>query len=505
MITESNTALDKNIQSAVDAYRAGDNATVKNYCHKHLKRKPGDFNALQIMAMTLRAEEKYNAAIEYYKKAEKAAPMVSLKHQMKVDLAVCYQENNLPNLALELLGQVLTADMTNALALHRKGSILRAHGDEQAALECFKQVVMYPREICSGAEITRGKAHWHILTTPSLKPTAVDIAQAEADLNWLEDPEELANLRFALYNGYERLGLYQQAWDMLKQANQHVWSRVNFDLLPLNDSLERACRQIFELEPGRTCLDNRYTPVFIAGLPRSGSTLLESVLLEHPRVSSRGESQLVAAAYQAVIGKDFVTSAPQAGQLAAIAKKLERELFKQAAESDVVIDKTPNNFLFSHLLIQIFHGVKIINTVKDPLEACFSLYRQHFLKQQQQAYTYDLVSTVLYYRWHEKITDTLGRRFPESVLNIDYRHMTEPDSSIWPRLFEFCGLEWDKTFLQFQRSKRQVKTISAAQLRQGLSPEYRSRAAKYGVIIDELDELLTLDIDQLVSMSATRV
>ncbi len=499
---ENSQPLDRDTQHAVDLYRSGERNTAKIHCQKILKRNSVNFNALQIMAMILRAEEKFEAAAEYYKKSAKAAPLISLKHQMMIDLAVCQQENDRIDVALDLLDQVLNADITNALALHRKGVILRSHGEEQAALECFKQVVAYPPEISTGADITRGKAHWYIMTSPGLKPLPDDIKQAEADVGWLKDETEVINLHFALYNGYERLGQYEKAWQSLQLANQRVWSQVNFNPLILNNSLERLYQQIRVLEPSSSRLNNTYTPVFIAGLPRSGTTLLESVLLEHPSVSSLGESQQVANNFHQCFGDDFELTAEAPQQLEVFAKKLERALFKKASDSKFIIEKTPNNFLYAHLLIQAFAGVKIIHTVKNPLEACFSIYRQHFLKQKQQAYSYHLASTVLYYRWHEKIINLLQQRFPASVLNVDYEKMIETDSALWPRLFAFCGLEWDDSYLKYHQSKRQVKTISASQVRQGISTSYRCRAAGYGDIINELKHLLTLDIPELLNVMA---
>ncbi len=499
---KNNQSLDRDSQRAIDLYRSGDRSAAKIHCQRVLKRNAVHFNALQIMAMTLRAEEKFGAAVEYYKKAVKVTPFAALKNQMMVELAVCHQECNQGEIALDLLEQVINADMTNALALHRKGVILRTRGEEQAALECFKQVVTYPPEVSTGAEITRGKAHWYIMTSPTLKPLPGDIEQAETDLSWLKDEEEITNLRFALYNGYERLAQYKKAWHSLKLANQRVWSQVNFNPQVLNDSLNRVYRQIKQSGPTSAQLQNVYRPVFIAGLPRSGTTLLESVLLEHPSVSSRGESQQVAHIFHESIGEDFGLAAVESQQLKAFSTKLERALFKKASSTDVIIEKTPNNFLFAHLLIQAFAGVKIIHTVKEPLEACFSIYRQHFLKQQQQAYSYDLLSTVLYYRWHEKIIELLQQRFPDSVFNIDYNDMIDTGSTVWPGLFRFCGLEWNDAYLEFYRSKREVKSTSASQVRQGISNDYRSRATRYGSIINELKNLLSMELPELLRQKA---
>ncbi|MCP4431752.1 MAG: hypothetical protein GY806_12295 [Gammaproteobacteria bacterium] len=498
---ENSTGLDRDTEKAVEAYRAGDKSRAKACCRKLLKRDAENFNALQIMAMALRSEEHFEVAIDFYCKAMRAAPLISLKHQMCVDLATCYQEIDESDKALKLLDELLSNDLTNTIALHRKGVILRSRGEEQAALECFRQIIDYPPEVSSGADITRGKAHWYLLSSPILQPTREDISRAEADLLWLENAEEIAHIHFACYNGYERLTLYAEAWQALKQANEQVWENVRFDLSALSASLDQVYQYIEAAEIKTAELDNSYTPVFIAGLPRSGTTLLESVLLEHPAVLTRGESTLVAKVFEEIIGDETQLQNLGQAHIRHFAKKLESSLFKKAPRAEVMIEKTPNNFIYAALLIASFSKVKIIHTIKQPIEACLSIYRQHFLRQSQQAYSYDLVSTVLYYRWHARITDLLQQRFPQSVLNIQYDDMVSESSPVWPQIFEFCGLKWADSYLEFYQSRREVKTISASQVRQGVTNDYQSRAQHYGHVVDELKDLLKLDIPQLLAIA----
>ena len=487
---ENVAGLDRETEKAVEAYRAGDKSRAKACCRKLLKRDAKNFNALQIMAMALRSEAHFEVAIEFYRKAMQAAPLIALKNQMCVDLATCYQEIDESDKALKLLDELLLNDLTNTRALHRKGAILRSRGEEQAALECFRLIVDYPPELTSGAEITRGKAHWYLLSSPIWRPTLDDIHRAEADLRWLEDSEEIANIHFARYNGYERLGLYAEAWQALKQANQQIWQNVRFDLKALSESLEQVYQQLNVAEVIEAQLKNKYTPVFIAGLPRSGTTLLESVLLEHPTVLTRGESTRVASVFEEIIGDETQLLHLDQARKMRFAKKLESTLFRKAPTAEVMIEKTPNNFIYASLLIQAFSGVKILHTIKQPVEACLSIYRQHFLRQGQQAYSYNLISTVLYYRWHEKIIDLLQQRFPQSVLNIRYDDMVDENIQVWPRIFEFCGLQWNDAYLEFHQSRREVKTISASQIRQGLSTRYLARAERYGdVIVDWINYL----------------
>ena len=419
---------------------------------------------------------------------------------MRLDLAGCLHELGRQRAALAELDKVLDTDFAHAGALTRKGTILHALGDERGALECFKQVVTFPPAVATDAGLHRGRAHWFIMSSPALEPSAADIDAARADLDWVTDEDEIAHLLFALYNGCERNARYAEAWQYLRRANARVWHSVAVDAAALDRDFARVYRQVEACALERPLLDNAWRPVFIAGLPRSGTTLLESVLLEHPAVISRGESPRVREAHLEAFGVDIagVEGVPPADALRRFASRLQKSLFAGAADGQVVLEKTPNNFIYAHLLARLFRGARVLHTVKQPLEACFSLYRQHFLMRGQHAYSYDLATTVLYYRWHRRIIDLLARRFPDAVLNIDYADMVSEGDAAWRRIFEFCGLDWDESYLGFQRSRRVVRTISAAQVRQGLTAEYRERATRYGDVLGELQRLLEMDMADLV-------
>lgn len=496
MNNRASAVFERQTEAAIAAYKAGDKKQAKACCQKILRRDNVNFNALQIMAMALRAEGHYEAAFDYYQKAAQVAPLASLVSQMQIDAAGCLEQLGKLDKALTILDRLLEGDLTNTIALHRKAVILRSRGEELEALQYFKQIVTYPPALCSGAELTRGKAHWHILTAPELKPTRPDIEAAIADLDWVEDQQERENLFFAIYNGYERIQQYDLAWEFLNKANALVWKRVAFDLLPLHLSLDRLYQQIETMpspsvDPG----DCNSRPLFIAGLPRSGSTLLESVLLEHPGVTSKGESSYVGEQYRKWFEPQLKDD-DTANRL--FSRGIENHLDIGKTESRVVIDKTPNNFNFAVALLQSFPQMRMLIPMKTPLESCLSLYRQHFLKSSEHAYSYNLTATVLYYRWHEKICSRLQQRFPAQFLNVDYRELTDASSGSWAELFDFCGLQWDPAFLNYFHSKRRVATISAAQVRQAVSTAYRDRAERYGAVIDELSRLLEMSIDELL-------
>ncbi|MFT5740506.1 MAG: tetratricopeptide (TPR) repeat protein [Planctomycetota bacterium] len=495
----ASVVFERQTEAAVAAYKAGDKKQAKACCRKILRRDNANFNALQIMAMALRAEEHFEAAVDYYLKAARVAPLDSLVSQMQIDAAGCLEQLGQLGKALTLLDPLLADDLTNTAALHRKAVILRSRGEELEALQYFKQIVTYPPALCSGAELTRGKAHWHILTAPGLKPTLPDIEAAVADLDWIEDIQERENLFFAIYNGYERVQQYALAWEYLNKANALVWKRVAFDLLPLHRSLDRLYQQI-EAMPSSIVEPEHCDcrPVFVAGLPRSGSTLLESVLLEHPGVTSKGESSFVGEQYRKWFEPQLKDD-DLAGEL--FSRGIEKYLGIGQTKSQVVIDKTPNNFNFAVALLQGFPQMRMLIPMKTPLEACLSLYRQHFLKNAEHGYSYNLAATVLYYRWHEKICSRLQRRFPTRFLIVDYCELTDAKSGLWAELFDFCGLQWDPVFLNYFQSKRRVSTTSAAQVRQAVSTTYRDRAERYGSVIDELSRLLEMSFDELLAHS----
>ncbi len=494
-------ALDKRVKQALEALQQGQPSRTRQICHRLLEKNPKDFNALQLQAMALRREGKHEAAANYFGRAAQAAPNADLRQSMRVQQARCEDRVGRQDEALRLLDRVLEENIAHAEALYSKALILRYRGEERAALECFKQVVFYPPAVTGVDELERAGAHWHILTSPKLEPQDEDIDQARQDLQWIQGGDARAQLLFAIYSGEERRGRYSSAWRDLKAANRQVWRQVAFPLRTLQSAGEAVLTEIELNPPGKALVDNKLPLAFICGLPRSGTTLVESVLLEHPGVATLGESVAVSQVFNRVYPEQSVLESDgryDPRRLQQFARQLDKRLFAGREDARaLLLEKTPNNFYAINQLLHVFANSRFVVTVKSPREACFSLFRQNFEFKEQIAYSYNLAATVLQYRVQERIVNELAARYPDRVRWLRYEDMIREGERLWPEIFDFLGLEWNPDFLEFHGSGRTVRTISAAQVREGISAKYLSRTDRYGPVLRELDALLEYSIEEL--------
>ncbi|MET1160976.1 MAG: sulfotransferase [Pseudoxanthomonas sp.] len=281
-------------------------------------------------------------------------------------------------------------------------------------------------------------------------------------------PEEIAFLAYALHKSLDDLGDYPAAWLALEQACRAKRSRLDYrreqsvDLVDRLIALPTATTSSFV--PGGP------TPIFIVGMHRSGTTLLEQMLDGHQNVRALGElydftSQMrLATDYhcRGVIDATLVDRArglPLAdvgqGYLDGVGWRLGRERF--------FTDKLPSNFLNLGFICQALPHAKILHMVRDPMETCFSNLRELF--SDACPYSYDQSELADYHRQYQRLMRYWQQRFPGRILDVDYAALTgEPEPTL-ATVASFCGLDYQPGMLDLQRRERGVSTASAVQVR----------------------------------------
>lgn len=216
-------------------------------------------------------------------------------------------------------------------------------------------------------------------------------------------------------------------------------------------------------------------PIFICGMFRSGSTLVESILSGHPQVTAGGELDLLPR-----IARDL-WSRIGAGGLPLDAERLAaaRAYYLQSArtlhpDATVLTDKRPDNFLHLGLVKQLFPGAKIVHTVRDPLDTCLSVFFTHF--DLSQTYATDLLDIAHWYRLYETLMDDWRAQYGADILDLRYEALiAEPEAQI-RRLLDFVGLDWDDGCMAFHSVQRSVQTPSVWQVRR---PLYASSCGRW--------------------------
>ncbi len=248
-------------------------------------------------------------------------------------------------------------------------------------------------------------------------------------------------------------------------------------------------KQFIQSCEGRGAVDP--SPIFIVGLPRSGSTLIEQIIASHSQVEGTHELNDLART---------VHSIPQAGKTDRFPENLpnmEPHLWSKFGDyylqrtmkfrdgSPRFIDKNPNNFTYVGLLHLILPNAKIINARRGPLDSCFGSYKQLFAKG--QSFTYDLTEIGEYYLQYQRLMDHWQQVLPGKVLDVQYEDVVADLETQVRRILEYCELPFEQACVDFHQTNRAVKTASSEQVRQ---PIYSSSVNLWKNYEDNLGELI---------------
>jgi tetratricopeptide (TPR) repeat protein len=308
----------------------------------------------------------------------------------------------------------------------------------------------------------------------------------KADADWFKgaekiatsgiDPMEEANLRFAMGKYCDDVSDFAQAFQNFKRANELLKNAANdYDPMARSHLVDELIR-VYSRDavsnigvPGSSSA----RPVFVVGMPRSGTSLAEQIIATHPATYGAGELQF----WDRLIFEDPAMSKGLLSELARIkiAEKYLGVLEKLSAIALRVVDKSPENSNFLGIIYSVFPNARVIYMQRDPIDTCLSCYFQQFLTGLN--FTFDLSDLAHYYREHQRIMTHWRSVLPPGfILEVPYEELVG-DQETWSRkMLDFIGLEWDARCLEFHTTKRQVVTASAWQVRQKI---YRNSVARW--------------------------
>ena len=294
-------------------------------------------------------------------------------------------------------------------------------------------------------------------------------------------------LQYALAKAYADLNDHRRSFECLLRGSRLKRSRVSYDetaSLAFFDRIEAAFTR--EVVEGKAPLggDPSPVPIFVMGMPRSGTTLVEQILASHPRVFGAGElgtlSDVAGIAYPDVV------ATLDAAALTDIGRRYVAELRKRAPDVPHITDKMPSNFYYAGLIYLALPNAKIVHTVRDPVDTCVSCFSKLFTTE--QGHTYDLAELGRYYRRYQALMAHWRRVLPPgTILDVSYEDVVADLEGQARRILAHCGLGWDERCLAFYRTERPVRTASASQVRQ---PIYRTAIGRGRIYEEFLGPLL---------------
>jgi hypothetical protein len=340
----------------------------------------------------------------------------------------------------------------------------------------------------------RGEAYWSLA---DLKNYAFSDAEVTAMKQLLaREPRERAQdaqLHFALGKAFEQRRQYPEAFAHYAQGNAVRRLDSPFDI----EHFERRTARIRAFFDAAFFAERRGSgapsraPIFIVGLPRSGSTLIEQILASHSRVEGTMElPNIINITHQfddmagSRDGYPETVAKVLSAQLTALGSRYLEETAPLRSGREHFTDKLPNNFSHVGLIHAILPRATVIDARRNPMDACFSTFKQHFAEG--QTFSYSLTDLARYYRCYVSLMDHWDVVLPGKVLRLQYEALVrEPETQI-RRLLEHCGLDFESACLNFHETRRAVRTASAEQVRQ---PLYTSGVGYWRHFEKELEPL----------------
>jgi tetratricopeptide (TPR) repeat protein len=391
--------------------------------------------------------------------------------------------------ALALHQRALALNPDLADACNNMGNVLKELGRLDEARAAYRRALALDPAM-SGAYVNLADATTFAPDEPLL--AAMETLAGRQDLT----STDRMQLHFALGKAYGDLAQHEASFAHLLRGNALKRAVTRYDeaaALGLFDRIE-AVLSAERLAGMAGHGDRSQAPIFVLGMPRSGTTLVEQILASHPLVHGAGELDAFDAVVRTVHGPDgailpypdFVP-ALDATAIRAIGSRYVERLRALAPETPYVTDKMPSNFFFVGLIHLALPRARIIHVMRDPVDTCVSCFSKLFSAAQD--HTYDLAELGRYYARYARLMAHWRRVLPpDRMLEVRYEDVVADLDGETRRIIAHCGLDWDPRCLAFHRTERPVRTASATQVRR---PIYRSAVGRWRVYAPYLAPLLT--------------
>ena len=495
-----NESSEERLQQAGILHRQGRRMEAIAIFRQVLAEHPEASEGWYELGYLLKAEGQFEQALLAYGKA--LALGISRPEEVHLNRAVIYSDHLRRDADAEReLEAALTLAPGYVPALLNRGNLHEERGEQAQALACYDSVF----SVAASSEDPHRDLRFEALArSAKLRPPKdLDDPLLSRLIEATAAPSgnvTRANLLFALGQAHERLEQFDLAFDAFAKANrwlrrQHGSSYDRAQTSRLMDSLVSTFQSNGSSEPiaASAPVLPGAAPLFICGMFRSGSTLVEQVLAAHPEVTAGGELdwlRRVVATRLAPFPESMALADPaRDAALAAEYRANLEHLFPGGIAGTYITDKRPDNFVLIGLIKRLFPTAKIIHTCRHPLDTGLSVFQQH-LDLRVAGYASDLGDIGHYYGQYQRLMAHWHSQYPGSIFDFDYDSFVSSPRPSLERLLGFLGLAWDDRCLQFHQLGNTVKTASYWQIRQPLSTRASGRWRNYAGHLEPLQRAL---------------
>jgi cytochrome c-type biogenesis protein CcmH/NrfG len=516
------------IAEAAEHQQAGDIQVAIRLYRAVLSRNPGQVDAWRLLGVALSQEGRFEEAETALRRAVDLAPDFAFAWN---NLGSLLTETGRAGEAVDTFRHALKLDPGEPQALFNLGNALAAAGDQTEAAGAYRAVLQaqprHPGALiglghvlktighqdeaitayrdCLAVNPVYGEVWWSLANLKTYRFSDAEVSQMQGllDQAGLSDAARVS-IEFALGKAFEDRKAYETAFAYYADGNARQRASVAYDPV-MTETVNDRIINVFDARFLASMEGSGHpdpAPIFILGLPRSGSTLIEQILASHSLVD--GTSELADLGKLAVsVGKyrsDDVTY-PEAvrdlgrADFAALGRAYIARTNEHRAGAPYFTDKMPNNFPSIGLIRLILPHAKVIDARRHPLDSCMGAFKQLFA--QGQTFTYDLFELGEYYRQYVRMMDWWDTVLPGFVLRMNYEDMVLDQAAQTRRLLDFCGLPFEAACLNFHETDRAVKTASSEQVRQPLHAGGLQTWRRFEVELTGLKDQLADILDDL--------
>ena len=497
---------------------------------EHLKRQPTDVAAIRMLAEVAARIGRYRDAETLLARCLELAPAFSAARQ---NYAMVLHRQGRSEAALQEVDRLLAEEPRNPGCRNLRAAVLARLGEYEAAIDQYRDVLAeYPNQAKIWMSLGHafktagrnaesieayersiekspglGEAYWSLANLKTFRFTPEQTQAMRTQLAGGQlSADDRFHFEFSLGKALEDAGEFAESFEHYLEGNRLRRAMINYDAEENHAHVARSktffTRELFAERAGWGCAAP--DPIFVVGLPRSGSTLIEQILASHSQVEGTMElpdvgmlARLVGArttrpgvaAYPRALQKFSADELRELGE-----KYLQQTRVQRKTAAPLFIDKMPNNFAHLGLIHLMLPNAKIIDARRHPLGCCLSGFKQHFARG--QTFTYELAELGRYYRDYVELMAHFDDVLPGRVHRVFYENMVEDTEAEVRRLLAYCGLEFEPGVLKFHENQRAVRTASSEQVRRPIFREGMEQWRRYESHLDALKRALGEVLDR---------
>ncbi len=419
------------------------------------------------------------------------APVASLERALEMDtVGVSLSRVGAHDRALPYFEKAISLSPDNPFFYYNHAVSCKFAGQFDAAREGFEKAISLKPDYY--------QAHFALSDLGGMTASDNHIARLSVLQEKLKDNADGGlHIGHALAKEYEAIGDYSRAFEVLNNAKapkRKQFADIDSRFQALFDFLEQTASDSTKITGG----SDSDSPIFVIGMPRSGTTLVERIISNHSQVTSGGELQdfgvavkeLTQTGSNQVLDLPTLAAAEELDFTALGERYLERTAFLREHHRHVV-DKLPFNFFYVGLIRRALPHAKIVCLVRNPMDTCVGNFRQLFsINSPYYAYAYDLMNIGRFYQRFEELMTLWSAHHPEAIRLQSYEALVGNPEAEVKQLIQFCGLDWEPQCVQVETNKTPVSTASKVQVREAINARSVGRWKHYAKQTEALQQLL---------------